>query len=1031
LRTYRLAVAATGEWTTLYGEGEVPKAQTAITTIINLVNAIYERDVAIHFMLVNNTNIIFTDDLTDPYASPNVADSATLAANQTTLDGAGLGAANYDIGHLFGVGDGFFSGLATLGVSCNAGTKARGVSAMNNMCGPGCSVPITNAGFVGGIAHEIGHQFSATHTFNATTAACGSGQRDAASAYEVGGGSTIMSYQVCGAENLQPNPDLFFHVRTLEQILNYATNTATCATDTATGNTAPAVTGPGNFTIPQDTPFTLTANATDTNGSLTYSWEQYDLGAAGPPNTDDGTRPIFRGYPPKESGSRTFPSLPYILNNANVPPATYEGGCLGNGGTVPCLTGESLPTTSRTLNFQVVVRDNQASGGGINTAASVLTVTDTAGPFAVTVPNGGGTLSGAQNVTWSLNNTNNAPVSCANVRITLSTDGGNTFPITLTASTPNTGTAAVVFPNGIATTQARVKVEAIGNIFFDISDANFTVVPADSCPAVSGISPKLGNIGDQLTITGINFMNSGNVTGVKFSNNVTATFNVVNDTTITTTVPAGAVGGAITVSKDACPDVQSEAFGICPSAPVSLSITDDTLDAISDFGDRAYYVNRLTPAGYPATLTQVSIQFGNIAPATPVNVVAGGNPGGTANIDGIVLQSSATTVGALNPYIAYTLPTPVTITSGDFVIGFQVPMRQGDPFPEQPGAADTDTLSPDRSYTSPDGKTFYPYLLDPGNFMIRAAQVFIGNCAGAAATPSPTPTATATPSATPTATPVPTPTPTPTSTPTPTPTPPPPTVLANISTRLLVGAGDDALIGGFIVTGTQDKKVIIRSIGPSLTLSGKLANPTLELRNSAGVLLKSNDDWKNSTPADKQAIIDSTIPPSNDLEAAIVATLPANNSAYTAIVRGANNTTGIGVVEVYDLGLSANSKLANISTRGLVQTGDTVLIAGTIVFGPSTQRVIIRAIGPSLTIAGKLANPTMELRDGNGGLIRANDDWRIGGQEAEIIATTIPPTDNLESAIVATLPGGASYTAVVRGVNDTTGIAVVEMYALD
>jgi len=259
----------------------------------------------------------------------------------------------------------------------------------------------------------------------------------------------------------------------------------------------------------------------------------------------------------------------------------------------------------------------------------------------------------------------------------------------------------------------------------------------------------------------------------------------------------------------------------------------------------------------------------------------------------------------------------------------------------------------------------------------------------------------------------------------------PATVLANISTRLRVETGDDILIGGFIITGTQDKKVIIRAIGPSLTLAGKLANPTMELRNSSGTLLKASDDWMNSSPADKQAIIDSTIPPSNDLESAIVATLPANSSAYTAIVRGVNNTTGIGVVEVYDLDRNVDSKLANISTRGLVQTGDTVLIAGTIVLGPSTQKVIVRAIGPSLTIPGKLLNPTLELRDGNGALVRANDDWRIGGQETDIIATTIPPTNDAESAIVEILAGnGASYTAIVRGVNNTTGIAVVEVYAL-
>ncbi|HVF73346.1 MAG TPA: autotransporter-associated beta strand repeat-containing protein [Chthoniobacterales bacterium] len=252
--------------------------------------------------------------------------------------------------------------------------------------------------------------------------------------------------------------------------------------------------------------------------------------------------------------------------------------------------------------------------------------------------------------------------------------------------------------------------------------------------------------------------------------------------------------------------------------------------------------------------------------------------------------------------------------------------------------------------------------------------------------------------------------------------------LANISTRLRVETDDNVLIGGFIVTGTQAKKVIVRAIGPSLPFADKLANPILELHGPGG-LIAANDNWVDSP--NKQAIIDSTVPPGNDLESAIVATLPANNSAYTAVVRGQSNTTGIGVVEVYDLDRSVDSKLANISTRGLVQTGDNILIAGTIVLGQGAQKVIVRAIGPSLPIDGKLADPTLELRNADGDLIRANDNWRAGGQEAEIIASTVPPTHDLESAIVESLPAnGASYTAIVRGLDGTTGIAVVEVYAL-
>jgi hypothetical protein len=167
------------------------------------------------------------------------------------------------------------------------------------------------------------------------------------------------------------------------------------------------------------------------------------------------------------------------------------------------------------------------------------------------------------------------------------------------------------------------------------------------------------------------------------------------------------------------------------------------------------------------------------------------------------------------------------------------------------------------------------------------------------------------------------------------------------------------------------------------------------------------------------------------LESAIIATLPANSQGYTAIIRGVNNTTGIGVVEIYDLDRSVDSKLANISSRGFVQTDDNVLIAGTIVLGQASQKVIIRAIGPSLNITGKMADPTLRLVNANGTDVAFNDNWRTGGQEAEIIQSTIPPTNDLESAIVYILPGnGASYTAIVRGVNNTTGIAVVEVYAL-
>jgi len=251
-----------------------------------------------------------------------------------------------------------------------------------------------------------------------------------------------------------------------------------------------------------------------------------------------------------------------------------------------------------------------------------------------------------------------------------------------------------------------------------------------------------------------------------------------------------------------------------------------------------------------------------------------------------------------------------------------------------------------------------------------------------------------------------------------------PSTLANISTRLRVETGDNVLFGGFIITGTQAKKLIVRAIGPSVPVGGRLENPTLELY-SGDTLLASNDNWMDSP--ERQAIIDSTIPPANDLESAIVRSLAPG--AYTTIVRGVNQGTGVGLVEIYDLDGSVDSKLAQISTRGFVQTGDNAMFGGLYVVGGSSQKVIVRAIGPSLSLLGKLADPTLELYDGNGTSLGANDNWRSGGQEAEIIATTVPPSDNLESAIVRTFAPGP-YTAIVRGVGDTTGIALVEVYAL-
>jgi hypothetical protein len=232
------------------------------------------------------------------------------------------------------------------------------------------------------------------------------------------------------------------------------------------------------------------------------------------------------------------------------------------------------------------------------------------------------------------------------------------------------------------------------------------------------------------------------------------------------------------------------------------------------------------------------------------------------------------------------------------------------------------------------------------------------------------------------------------------------------------------LIGGFIVTGTQPKKVIVRGIGPSLPVPGALADPVLELHDSSGQTIATNDNWGSST--NRQEIVDSLLAPANDHESAILVTLPP--AAYTAIVRGVNGTTGVALVEIYDLGTNADSQLANISTRASVQTGNNVLIGGFIVLGQQSGRVIVRAIGPSMPVPGALANPTLSLHDGNGAQLATNDNWR-SDQEADIIATALAPSNDAESAIVTTL-APSLYTAIIQGVNGTTGVGLIEVYNL-
>ncbi len=486
IRTYRLAMAATGEYTNFFRQAGDTDAQAqtralnAIVVTVNRVSGIYRRDFAVSLNLVSGTNLVYPNASTDPWANT----SGDLNTITSKID-AVIGNGSYDLGHLVGTGGG---GVAGLGVTCSTSSKGRGLT--------GSPAPVGDAFDIDYVAHEMGHQMGANHTFNeGTNGSCGGGNRNAATAFEPGSAATIMGYAgICNPGDLQKNSIDTFHIGSLTEIVAYRNGTgATCGTVSGS-NAIPVISPLTSYSIPFNTPFVLTASATDADGNpLTYSWEELDANLAASNYTtvtdDDDTnltaRPLFRSYVPSTANFRNFPALPFILNNSNEPPVYFTGtsptGIVCSSGT--CVTGEDLPSIARTMNFRVAVRDGQ---GGSADAGMAVNVVNTTAPFRVTTQNTASTWTGntTPTVTWNVSGTTAAPISAANVKISLSTDGGLTFPIVLAASTPNDGSEPVLVPN-TPTTQARIKVEAVGNIFFDINDVNFTIVNGTAGPAIS------------------------------------------------------------------------------------------------------------------------------------------------------------------------------------------------------------------------------------------------------------------------------------------------------------------------------------------------------------------------------------------------------------------------------------------------------------------------------------------------------------------------------------------------------------------
>jgi hypothetical protein len=618
LRTYRLAVACTGEYATAVSSPNAPsvaRALGAIITTVNRVSAIYEREFAIRLTLIaNNDKLIYLNGSTDPYS--NEDGSAMLTQNQSNIDSV-IGSANYDIGHVFSTGGG---GVAYLGVPCLNARKAGGVT--------GQSKPTGDPFDVDYVAHEMGHQFGGNHTFNSSVGSCGGGNRNASTAFEVGSGTSIMAYAgICGATDIAPNSDEYFHTGSYTEIDNFSSGSTggSCAASTPTGNTAPVIDAlPTGYTIPANTPFALTGSATDANGdTLTYSWEEYDLGAAQSTQnpSSSSTGPIFRSYSPTLSPTRFFPSLTYVLNHANVPPATVNG----------YASGEVLPTIARTMTFRLTVRDNRAGGGGSNWASTAVSTVATGAAFAVTSQNAAVTYAGGsqQTVTWDVAGTTGNGINTANVKISLSTDGGKTFPTVLAATVPNSGTATVTLPQ-IATVQGRIKVEAVGNIFFDISNANFTITSSNGAPTV--------NVTNSLTLVRGTSTAASGVIGTAADANGDAMSVSVSDLPYGANVSASLVGNNISLAGTAdCALVTTlstrtypititvtDAYGASRSATVNLLIAPNPSPTLGAYPTtsvaRSHSVN-ITPSSVAADANN------NLVPS-PYSVTPATLPGG-------------------------------------------------------------------------------------------------------------------------------------------------------------------------------------------------------------------------------------------------------------------------------------------------------------------------------------------------------------------------------------------------------------------
>lgn len=533
LRDYTLALACTGEYANFHGATGTNKAPAlaAMTTSMTRVNGVFERDASVHMTLHPNTDLlIYTNPSTDPYTNTN--GTTMLGQNQTTCDNV-IGNANYDIGHVFSTGGG---GVAYLACLCNTSNKAGGVTGQAN--------PVGDPFDIDYVAHEMGHQYGANHTQNNNC------NRNSSTAMEPGSASTIMGYAGICSPNVQNNSDDYFHAISLQEMAAELTSNGTgggntCSTNSTINSTPTADAGP-DYVIPKSTPYILTGIGNDPNPSdlpnLTYTWEQMDATVATMPPVATATGgPAFRSFKGTTSPSRYLPRLADVLNNVNP-------------------TWEVLASVGRTLNWRLVVRDNRIGGGCAAQDNMVVTVNGTAGPFVVTAPNTNVSWAAGstQTVTWDVAGTTAAPVSCANVDILLSVNGGLAYPYTLATATPNDGSQSITLPNIAANTTSRIMVRANGNIFYDISNVNFTITGASNGFTVNATPSS------QSVCAGINavYAVSVGITG-SYSGNVTLSVSGL---------PAGA-NGSFSVNPVAAPGSSNLTVTTAGVAPGTYNLT--------------------------------------------------------------------------------------------------------------------------------------------------------------------------------------------------------------------------------------------------------------------------------------------------------------------------------------------------------------------------------------------------------------------------------------------------------------------------